>query len=172
MVKTHNSGFSLLEIIIYIAVIAVVTSAIGAVFLSVANGQARADAAAEINSNVNFALDKINQDILAAAAVTTPAAAGDSSATLAVTVGATQITYCVANGQIFRSAGGICDSSAEPITTAVVAVKNLSFTRLENTNSVLSRTIISIQTVLTAGYNSAGSNYQYSLTKQISSSLR
>lgn len=156
-----------MEILIYITVIAIVTAAIGGVFLSVAGGQARADAAAEVNSNVSFALDMINQDILAASAVTTPAAA-----TLAVTVGATSITYCVVSGQIFRSAGGICNGSAEPITAAAVAVKNLTFTRLENTNTVLPKTIVSIQTVLTIGYNGANPDYQYSLTKQTSSSLR
>jgi type II secretory pathway pseudopilin PulG len=172
MIKINSKGFSLLEILIYITVIAIVTAAIGGVFLSVAGGQARADAAAEVNSNISFALGKINQDILAASAVATPATAGETSAALTVTVGATSITYCVVSGQIFRSAGGICNGSAEPITAAAVAVKSLTFTRLENTNSFLFKTIVSIQTVLTIGYNGANPDYQYSLTKQTSSSLR
>ena len=166
--KLNNLGFSLLEILIYIAVIAVVTSAIGGIFLSVANGQARADAMAEVNSNLRFALDKINQDISAASAITTPALAGDTSATLALTSGASQITYCIVDNQLRRGAGGICDGSSELITSQQVKINNLTFTRLENTNSVLAKTIVSIQTVLTISYNGANSA---PITKQITSSL-
>jgi type II secretory pathway pseudopilin PulG len=169
MKKNSRAGFSLLEILIYIAVIAVVTTAIGGVFLSVAGGQARADAMAEINSNLRFALDKINQDISAASAITTPASAGNTSATLALTSGANQITYCAVNSQLHRGTGGICDGNSEKITSGQVKVDNLSFTRLENINDVLPKTAVSIQTVLTIGYNGANSTL---ITKQITSSLR
>ena len=167
--KINGAGFSLLEILIYIAVIAVVTTAIGGVFLSVAAGQARADALAEINSNIRFALDKINQDISAASVITTPVSAGDTSATLSLISDAKQITYCVANNQLHRGTGGICDGSSELITSQQVKVNNLTFTRLENTNSVLVKTIVSIQAVLTIGYNGAG---PLAITKQITSSPR
>lgn len=167
--KKSKSGFSLIEVLIYISVIAVVTTAISAVFLSVANGQARADAAAEINSNIRFVTDKIDQDIAAASAVSQPASAGQTTNTLALTVGASTINYCVVGNKLYRSSSGICDASAELLTSQAVKVNNLSFTRLENTNSVLQKTLVSVQTVITVG--SSGLS-QSSVTKQITSSLR
>lgn len=166
--KVNNSGFSLLEVLIYISVIAVVTTAIGTVFLSIAGGQARADASAEINSNIRFVTDKINQDILAASAITQPTTAGETLSTLAMTIGATSVSYCVVNSQLHRSTSGICDSGSELLTSQTVKVNNLSFTRLENTNSVLPKKIISVQTALTVGSISG----QNTITKQITSSLR
>jgi type II secretory pathway component PulJ len=167
--KINNKGFSLLEILIYITAIAVVTLAIGSIFISIANGQAKADARAEMNSNIQFISDKINQDILAASAVITPATAGQSSATLSLTVGASTIGYCVVNSQLRRSTSGTCDGAAELLSGQAVTIKNLSFTRLENTNSVLAKTVVSVQTALTLSY--VGAN-QDSVTKQITSSLR
>ena len=169
--KSNNSGFTLLEVLIYIAIIAVVTSAIGAVFLSVANGQARADSAAEVNSNISFVLDKVGRDIAAANTINQPAAAGNSSATLALTIGATPINYCVVSGRLYRGSGGICNENSEPLTGQTVTVKSLTFTRLENINTILPKTVVSIQTVLSISYNSSNPSSQYSATKQLTSSL-
>jgi type II secretory pathway pseudopilin PulG len=167
--KINNSGFSLLEILIYITVIAVVTLAIGSIFLSIAGGQAKADARAEVDSNLRFATDKINQDIFAASAITSPVAAGQSSNSLALTIGASSISYCLVNGQLYRSSAGICDATDEPLTDTAVKVTGLNFTRLENTNSVLPKTIISIQTLITLGIKGANQDLY---SKQITSSLR
>jgi type II secretory pathway component PulJ len=167
--KINNKGFSLLEILIYITVIAVVTLAVSAIFISIANGQAKADAKAEMDSNLRFITDKINQDISAAAAIATPATAGQTAATLSLTIGASTINYCVVNNQLRRSSSGICDGSAELLSGQAVTVKNLSFTRMENTNTYLSKTAVSIQTSLTLSYTGAN---QDSVTKQITSSLR
>jgi type II secretory pathway pseudopilin PulG len=167
--KSNNEGFSLLEILIYITVIAAVTLAIGSIFLSIAAGQTKADARAEINSNIRFITDKINQDISAASSVGMPAAAGQATATLSLTVGASTISYCVVNNQLRRSSSGICDGAAELLSGQALTVKNISFLRLENTNSYLTKTTVSIQTSLTLSY--IGAN-QDSFTKQITSSLR
>jgi type II secretory pathway pseudopilin PulG len=167
--KKNNSGFSLIEVLIYISVIAVVTTALSAVFLSIAGGQARADAIAEVNSNIRFVTDKINQDVSAASAITSPISAGQTLSTLALTIGASSISYCVVDSQLHRSSSGICDGSSELLTSQAVKVNNLTFTRLENTNSVLQKTTVSLQTILTIGYNGISQN---SVTKQITSSLR
>lgn len=167
--KKNNSGFSLIEVLIYISVIAVITTAISAVFLSIAGGQARADAAAEINSNIRFVTAKINQDISAASAITQPAAAGQTLNTLSLAIGASSVNYCVINSQLYRSSSGICDESSELLTSQAVKVSNLSFTRLENINPVLQKTSVSLQTVMTFNYNGVSQN---SITKQITSSLR
>jgi type II secretory pathway pseudopilin PulG len=172
MIKIKKTGFSLLEILIYVTIIAVATLAIGGVFLALAQGQAKADVRAEINSNLRFALDKINQDILSASAIVAPAIAGGTADSLAMTIAATTVTYCLVNGQLRRAAGGLCDGTAEPITSGTIRVDHLAFTRLENTNTVLSKTIVSLQTVLTVSYNGANPNYQSAVTKQITSSLR
>ncbi len=172
MSKNKNRGFSLLEILIYIAIIAVVTSIIGGVFLNFAKGKARAETRTEVDSNIQFVLNKIHRSVLAASEVITPAAAGDTSESLVLTISGTTVTYCVVNNQVYRSSGAACDENADLITSDTVTIDNLTFTRLENTNPVLAKTVVNIRTSLTSSYNSTSPDYQYTSTKQITSSLR
>src|SRR3990170_7641489 len=67
-----QKGFSLLEILIYVAIISVITLTIGTVFVSLNRGQSKVDVKNEVNSNVLFALEILKQDFLAATAVTVP----------------------------------------------------------------------------------------------------
>jgi Tfp pilus assembly protein FimT len=170
---TNKKGFSLLEILIYVAVIAIVTLSIGSVLISLSKGQSRIDSKSEVTANIRFALEKINQDLLSAYSVSVPAAASTSSSTLKMTILGSTVTYCVLNGQLRRASGGAaCDATSELITTDKVIVSNITFTRLENTNIVLLKTVASIQTNITVMYNSASPDLQYTGSKITTASLR
>jgi len=167
----QRSGFSLLEILIYVTVISVITLSIGSVFISLSKGQSRAEAKNEVNSNLVFALEKIRQDFLRATAVTVPATASTSSSTLSLTISGSSTTYCVITGRLRRAqSGAACDSNAESLTSDKVIIDSTNFTRLENTNSVLNKTIISVQAVISASFNSANPDSQYNETKQTTAS--
>ncbi|KKT88323.1 MAG: hypothetical protein UW89_C0008G0002 [Parcubacteria group bacterium GW2011_GWB1_45_10] len=168
-----QKGFSLLEILIYVAIISVITLTIGTVFVSLNRGQSKVDVKNEVNSNVLFALEKLKQDFLAATAVTVPASAGATSTTLGLTISSSTTTYCVITGRLRRAtSGAACDASAQAVTSDKVIVDSLNFIRLENTNTVLSKTVVSVQTTITASFNSVSPDQQYTETKQTTSSLR
>jgi len=70
----HNrrKGFSLLELLIYMALLAIIMVVIVAIFISVGSGNTRNQVQSEVNSNLRFAVEKIEDDLRAATAVTTP----------------------------------------------------------------------------------------------------
>ena len=167
-----KSGFSLLELLIYTAVLAVMATVIVNVFLGITMGRGQFAAESEVNSNLRFAIEKINQDIRAASAVGTPASpGGTTSSSLVMTVGADTITYCISSNRLRRQVGvNPCDSSSPVVTSDKVNVTcplDICFTRLENINSNLPAalgTALTIQISITMSYVGGGS-FQYSATK-------
>ena len=166
------SGFTLLELLIYVAIVAAVMLMISSTFFSLSKGQNQNQARSEVNSNVRFAIEKISQDLFSASGVSTPGSAGATSTSLVMTISGVTTTYCIANSAIFRQTGGAaCGASSEPITASTVTATGMLFTRLENTNSVLNKTIVSIQADVTASYNSTAPELQYSQEKKTTVSL-
>jgi type II secretory pathway pseudopilin PulG len=181
-IPNSSLGFTLLELIIYITILALLSLAIAGVFTSVIRGQSLAEVQIDVNSNLRFAIERMSQDIRAASAVATPATPGGTAAnTLVMTVSGTTITYCVAGNQLRRLSGaGTCDTNTDAITTDTVSVSTPTcptsciFTRLENlTGAPLNVTVISIKIDLTIS-NTIGSSSekQFSSNKKTTVSLK
>lgn len=162
----RQSGFTMIELLIYLALIGVVSIFLGSAFVSLSRSEAQVEVKNDVQSNVRFALRKIEQDLHAATAIATPASAGNSGSVLDMTVGGTEVSYCVAGGQLRRSSGGACSGSSPIVTTASVSVSSVTFTRAANTNGVLSKTYTSIGVTISANYNSTSSDRQYTYSKQ------
>ncbi|MBI2984810.1 MAG: prepilin-type N-terminal cleavage/methylation domain-containing protein [Candidatus Kerfeldbacteria bacterium] len=157
-------GFSLLELLIYVAVLSLVTVALSGIFATINQARARAEARAEVDSILRFAMERIETDLRQASAVSDPPSAGAQSSILSMTLAGPTVTYEVVDGQLRRN--------AEPITPPTITVTNVTFTRLENKNTTLDRTVVSIQTVLTQQYSTANPEYQYAQSKISTTSLR
>lgn len=166
-------GFSLLELLLYISILSTVMIIISTTFISFNRGRGHVEARAQVNSALNFSMDKISQDLRAASAVSTPAIAGISSGNLEMTVSGSLVKYCVQNGQLYRETTvAACSASSETVTPSSVTMGTPTFTRLENTNSSLNKTIISIEINLNSSFNSASPDWQYSESKKTTVSLR
>lgn len=161
-------AFSLIELLIYISLISVISLVISTTFITFSRGRGQVEARGEVNSNLNFAVEKISQDLRLASAVANPSPAGNTSnGTLVATVSGSTVTYCIASNQLRRQVGaGSCDSNSPTITSPNVIISAANFTRLENTNSVLSKTMVSIEADLQASYNSTSPDWQYSEQKE------
>lgn len=168
----NNKGFSLLELLVYIAITATVTLAIAGIFVYFNKGRGLVEARTQVNSNLNFALEKISQDIRNASSITLPVTANTSTSQLSVVVSGSTITYCVESGQIRRETGASCGETSSTITSNSVAIDTLSFNRIENTNTILSKTAVGIEINISAGYNSDSPDWQYSGSKKTTVSLR
>lgn len=161
-----QKGFSLLELLIYIAILAIISTFVTGAFFSINQGRARVEAATEVNSNLRFAIEKMSQEIKSASTVLVPATAGATSTSIQLAVGGSQLTYCMPDGHIRRQSGGPCTILSDVITGDSVVANSLVFTRMENMNVTLGKTFITIGVSLGLQYNSSTPEWQYSATKQ------
>lgn len=164
--NNFRTGFTLLELLVYIAILAIISTFVTSAFFSINQGRARVEAATEVNSNLRFAIEKMSQEIKSASAVSVPATAGATSTSLQLTVGGATLTYCIPDSHIRRQNGGPCTASSDAITGDSVIANSLVFTRLENSNSTLGKTFVTIGVALGLQYNSNTPEWQYSATKQ------
>lgn len=153
-------GFSLLELLIYMAILSGLIIISSNMFISLSKGQGQTQAKSEVDSSVRFASELLRQDIKNASSISTPTIGTPSSSMTLVRNGVT-IIYDVSGGVLRRKEG---ISSPENITGSNITVSSPSFTRIENTNLVFSsnnkNTVISISMVF--GYNSSSPDWSYS----------
>lgn len=168
----YNKGFSLLELLVYIAILLIATTLLVGVFMSISKSRGQSEARSEVNSNLRFVFDKISQDIKTATTIDTPAVAGDASNTLTLTSGGNSVAYCIAGSQLRRKAGGACDGSSEAVTSGKVAVESVLFTRIENSNAALSKTIVGIKVDAQIKYNSSSPDWQFTSSKTTTISVK
>lgn len=165
-------GFSLLELLIYIAILSVLVMVVAGIFISISQGRGATEARNDVSDNLRFAIDKIAQDLRAASAVAVPATAGATSTVLTATASSSNVSYCVSGGRLRREISGSCGVSSDPITSDTVTVNSLVFTRLENTNPILSKTIVNIRIQLNISYNSSSPDWQHSESKETTIGIR
>jgi prepilin-type N-terminal cleavage/methylation domain-containing protein len=172
MMKSSQAGFSLLELLIYIAILSVLSLALINVFISVNRGRGQIQARSSVNSVIRFATDKMSQDIRSATSVSVPSTTASASSSLEMTISGVSVQYCVTSGVLRRQSGAVCTGASEAMTPATVVVSTPLFTRYENANIALSKTITSIEIDLSAAYNSTSPDFQYSENKKTSITLR
>jgi Tfp pilus assembly protein FimT len=168
--KKQGKGFSLIELLIYVAILTIVIVLISNYFISLNRGRGKINARSEVDSNMRFSEKKLIQDIKAATAVSVPAYVGLSASTLQLTIPPDTILYDVSGGQLRRK---INSQTPDWITsTSTVTVATPTFTRLENYNPILNATTTTIQINLSMSYNSLSPDYKYSESATTTASLR
>ncbi len=161
-------GFSLLELLIYMAILSSLMVVVSSSFLSLSKGRGQSQARNEVQSSVRFAAERLRQDIKAASAVVTPTS-GNASSTLVLTIAGTQVTYDVATGTLRRKEGVAAPIS---VTGAGIIVNPPSFTVLSNYNARLVATTTAVQILMTFRYNASSTDWTYSNTLRTSVTLR
>ena len=155
------SGFSLIELLIYMAILSGLMVIITNTFISISKGGGQSGARSEVNSAIRFSTERIKQDVKNATSTTaiiTPIL-GVSSSTLKITSSdGTPITYSVSAGQLLRNDNGVISTTTGPNIFVSVPL----FTRLENYNSVVNATTTSLQVDMTFQYNSSSTDWRYS----------
>ncbi len=159
--RKYIHGFSLIELIIYIALLSTLSLAVASAFLSFNRGRGQVTARSEVNTNLRFVIEKITQDLNAASAVSVPSTPGLATTTLFINTGGVNIVYCVVSAQLRRGTGGVCNASSEVVTSTAVSVATSTFTRMENTNTVLNQTIAGIIVDIGIRYNGTNPDTRY-----------
>jgi type II secretory pathway pseudopilin PulG len=157
MRKSFQKSFTMLEILIYIGVFLIVTTAILALVLWLVNANTKSKAMREVLTNARKSMELITREIKSAKTVYIP------------TTNSTQISLETLNylpdGEdasyvdIYQCGPSICfkkeSQNPEIITSASVNVTNLSFTQ------ILTGSVSSFQVNLTVNYNNPSNRPEY-----------
>ncbi len=153
--KMSRAGFTLLEFIIYIAIVGGLSTFVAGAFIIANRGGSVAQARYAVNSNMRVVLDSIEQDIKNASDVLTPVVTANSS-TLLVRIGPDTITYDVLSGRLRRN--------GQNITSESVTVSGANFRLFTNLNIPTLKHAININSTITIAYNSSSPESAFSET--------
>lgn len=157
-------GFSLIELLLYTAVLAIVGAVMGGMFITISQSKAREEARTQVHSDIRFVFERIRQDLKEASEISSPLP-GEMGSTLTIKVHEVDITYTVdENGQLTRDEG----IGATVLTSGAVEVTNLDFTYTQNLNLTLLAVIPSLTVDMTVASASEKPEEQYSLSQQAS----
>jgi len=165
--ENSRKGFSLFELIIYIAILSGLMVISSNMFISLSKGHGQSSAKVEVNSAIRFATEILRQDIKNASIVSVPIAVG-SDDTLTLTRGGNVIIYDVLGGSLRRKEG---DSAAVSLTGPDISVGTPSFTRIENKNLIFNTTNVGIKAEMIFSYNSTSPDWNYSATLKTTTNL-
>ena len=161
-----SKGSSLLELLIYLAVLAIISGVVSGIFMSINKGKGASDSRTEVSSNLRFVFDKIAQDIRSAtssANIITP------SDILTLIVGGNTISYSTtSDNRLQRTAG----SGPEIITSSLTEITGLMFKRLETTNTILNQTYTSVEIMATSSFRSLNPEQQYIESRKTTVGIR
>jgi type II secretory pathway component PulJ len=161
-------GFTLMELILYLSVLMIMSVIIANIFILLNKGGSNVEAKSELNSNFHFTVEKIKRDVSLATTINTPATASATSTILDLTVGGQSIKYTVTGTQVSRQ---IATQTPEYITTDLIKISSLIFTRLENVNTILNKKRIVVEINISGSYNSTSPDLNYTQSQKTSISL-
>jgi len=164
-IAKNNQGFSLMELIIYMAIFSGFMIVIADLFFAITANSAREEARAEVQQNLRFAIRQIADEIYSASDIIQPTS-GNPGNTLDLTVNGPVTRFNVSSGTLQK----IRELSTENITGDKVTVSAASpiFTRIENIGAKAT-----IQINLQISYNDNGRpDYKFSQTVRTAISLR
>jgi len=152
-----NKGFTLIEVLIYIAIIGIVITSFVTFALSIGNSRSQTYVVQEVHANARTALDLISQKIRSADDVVSPTE-GNSESSLELSN--PNLTFSVSNG--------VLNIGSTAITSDEVNVSSVSFTNLAPLGE---RDNIRVQ--MTVECRGDGSKeYEYSQSLQTAISIR
>lgn len=156
-------GASLIELLIYIAVLVILAGIISGIFIAMTMSRGASEARTEVTSGLRFVMEKMAQDLRSATsslAITTPVSTTTPpTATLVVQVGGNTITYSTTTDYRLKR---YVNSNYEIISADMIKINTLTFKRLEAINSVLGKNYVNIEINASASHRSNSHDAQYS----------
>lgn len=149
MKQSTKTGYTLPEVLIYIAILSVLLVAIVQSLLLLTNSYKNIKAVRSIESSAITAIDRMETDIRGAESINT----GNSSfnvnpGVLTITTGATTTKFYVSNQRMYVDENGV---QVGPLTNADVKVTSLIFRSISTTTS----SAVKIEMSLQSSYSSA-----------------
>lgn len=172
----HERGFSIIELIIYVAVLSVIAAVFVSSLSQISFGWTRSKVESEVQQNLRFAMENISQSARSASAITFPAPGSSGTSTTMIVNGeAVQyFTATTATSTILQKKVGA--GVAENITSDIVKVSYLNFKTFENnattTGNVVKATATTTQFAMTVEYNSDSAQFSYAQSATSTEQIR
>ncbi|TAN58382.1 prepilin-type N-terminal cleavage/methylation domain-containing protein [Patescibacteria group bacterium] len=159
-------GFSLVELIMYLAIIGSLVGVVVGMFVSFNRLRVKSESQTELSQNARSAVERLRQEIVKAVSVDSPSA-GSSANALNLVMASSWTCFRINANILEMSEGGsgACSGSWNPITSSKVGITNSDiFTRIDNNGAKST-----IQIKLTLTYNN---RTEYTYTTQTTAGLR
>lgn len=125
-----RQGFTIVELIIYAGILTMFLYVLTGIFTEVIDMQLESETESAVIQDSRYILSRFGYDIGRASAIVTPAALGDQTSTLVLTIGGVNDTYSLVNGNlVFSDANG-----SGSVNSFGTTVSGLSFRRYGNLN--------------------------------------
>ena len=122
------SGFTLVELLIYMGLLSIILVVLSQIFGSILDAQLESQASSSVHRDGRFILSKLSHDIHKAQSIVDPAAIGEQSIDLQLTIDGINYIYSLDNGNLEVSDG----VEANNLNSGDTTVSDLSFTRIGN----------------------------------------
>ncbi|MCX7997278.1 MAG: hypothetical protein N2691_06035 [Patescibacteria group bacterium] len=103
---TGQSGFTLVEFLLYTGLLTVVIMVVSMMFSSITEIQIESESTSAISQDESFLVNRFAYDIRRAEDILLPAREGDSSSTLQLRIDGETYQYAIIDGNLFLTTGG------------------------------------------------------------------
>lgn len=121
--RKTESGFTLVESLIYMALLSILLVILSQIFVSMLENQASSEAKSSTETDGRFILTRLIYDINRATSIVTPAELGQSSSILGLTIDSQSFTYAITSGDLQLAT----TASTDNLNSNLVTVSDLSF---------------------------------------------
>jgi hypothetical protein len=128
--KKRSAGFTIVELILYAGILTMFLYVLTNIFTSVLDMQLESETQSAVIQDSRYILSRFGYDIGRASAIVTPAALGDQTSTLVLTIGGTNYTYSVVNGNLILADA----NNSGSVNSFGTMVSGVSFRRYGNLN--------------------------------------
>src|SRR3990170_5603682 len=129
--QDSRGGFSIVELIMYLAIIGSLVGVVVGMFVSFNRLRVKSESQNELSQNARSAVERLRQEIVKAVSVNSPSA-GSSDDALNLVMSSSWTCFQVSGGILQMSEGGsgACDTNWSPLTSTKVNITNSDiFTR-------------------------------------------
>lgn len=157
----YKKGFSLIELLIYSAILVVVLFFTSEYLYSLGQARLNNTARVEVTQAAQLIINKLKVDIPLASAINVPSGS-DPSSNLGFSIAGDSIDYSVSGSALYRTLNGVGDK----LTSNQVSISNLEFRKIANPGGI---NTVQIKFTLTSlAQLSGGRNVQESFQTTIS----
>jgi len=154
----HPRAFTLIEMLVYTALVASIMTAVVLLTVAMLNTRGQARGELVLNENMEYLLYRLGYQIHEATGITTPSGTGSSSSTLILTMASSTLnptTIRLTNGTATLAQGA--SATAYVLTSSEIEITALTFTRASGTPA-------SVKIDVAGRVRNATSTYQTSVT--------
>jgi Tfp pilus assembly protein PilV len=121
----NKEGVTLIELLLYLGLLSMMLVAVSEMFGAALSAKLESEEYNAVEQDGRFILERVLYDVSRAEVVTTPAAVGDTTSTLVLTIGGSTYTYSLSGGNLQLAGPSITDNlnSSEASITAFEARK-------------------------------------------------